>query len=352
MYRFSVRAACLLLAAAAWAGAPASGADIPIAKPSYLMSDATQRILETASLTLQDPGFLPSRQWVFLPSPNGQPGQVLIVDPATNSRLDTDPASDTLMVSRPNGNPSLSQMWRIIEDDVSGVSGLGGAFLIMNVQTGKLLNADNPAKLLGPDDSISNRKWRLISARGLRWTTPNPSVNPATKQSRRNPLQFPSGGGPKRPFFAPTGTGAENFTGKPVDVTVTVTLVGDGTNELTAQVQMTATDRSTTLQGTTSFSVLKVATGKRIFLLPGQQTIQTCQYTDTDSLTDVVVPGAGKIAVPPPIPAATNSLHSIIAGCVCMGEPGPPGPTGVTVILESIPVLFAENPFPCTQGEG
>jgi hypothetical protein len=353
MFRFSIRAACLLLTAAAWPLALASGADLPLGTRLYIMSDANHRVfridptapLATTGLLLQDPGFDSRRHWVFLPS--GQPGQVLIVHANTNVCLDADPAAnDALKVSPVTATPPLGQLWRIIEVDDSGVSGLDGAFFIMNVQSGKLLDADSGTKLLDLGDSTSNSKWRLIPDR-VRWTNPNRNVPAASPVNNRTMLQFPSAGGPKQPFFAPLGTGTENFKGKPVDVTVMVTLVGAGTNELTAQVQMTATDRSMTLQGTMSYSLLKAPTGKRIFLLAGQTTVQTCNYTDTDSQFDFVVPGStAKIPSPLPFPPTTkNPLDTFIAFCMCIGDPGGPNvpthpkKTGVTVVLESIPVF-------------
>lgn len=341
MNRVSVRAACLLLAATAWLAVPASAADLPLNTPLFIRSEANGRVLAvdptaatlaTADLQLEVLGSnmpLNTRGWTLLPS--GQQGRVLIFQAGPNVLLDADTAANEtdparLKVSAVTANPPLSQQWRIIEADT-------GAFLIMNAQTGRLLDADHGTlnsangitkmQLLGRAGSTqSNRQWRFISS----------DIQPTNAPfDARKPL-LP----PLIPKTIVSGPG--DFQGKGANVTVEVELVGSGTNELSAQVTMTATGNGMTLSRQQSYSLVKVATGKRIFLLPGFPTSQSCTYVGKVSPFDIVVPGTG-LVVPPSVPAPRT--NRIINFCLCVGDPGGPaaGRTRVIVVLESIPHL-------------
>ena len=159
-------------------------------------------------------------------------------------------------------------------------------YLIKNVQTGRLLDADignqtitsTPLRLLGHDGQ-NNRHWRFFAAGSQK--TNGGKVSLLT------------------PFFAPPATppGVVNFAGMAPTVKADVKLVGDGTNELQAQVTMTATGNGVTLSGTRNYSLVKLPLGRKIILAPSVPfpPSETCTYTDNDTKPDIVVPGKGKI---------------------------------------------------------
>jgi hypothetical protein len=303
MNRFSVRAACLLLAATACLAAPASAADLPLGTPLFIVNDVDtvgagfnlDGIIGLTGNVVQLKDFakfedIPS--WTFVAT--GLPGRVAIVKTeaapsvkqwfvdAEPAAMPTDPDGVKLSPFTTIALVPASGQWRIIEPLVSG------PFNIMNVQSGRLLEADTTSttstapkvtkvQLKGRDGgSAGHRQWRFIPSRPT-WTSPTPPPNPkntatdspaGARTLLRADLGLPAGLTVQPPSVPPTG---EDFTNQVVDVRVDVTIIGNNSNQLKARVIMTVKSITTPgkeIKDTQEYPILTVAPGRRIFLNP------------------------------------------------------------------------------------
>ena len=407
MKRISVCTAYILLAAIVWLAAPVTAVDLPnpVTEASrFIMNVGNGSDLEgnvgpaNTGVQVRDfsSDFANTPQWAFVPT--GQPGRVVIVTTDVTRKalvfLEAETAANltgpvgvkvspfTAVASvRPSGQ------WRIIESPVNG------PFNIMNVQTGRLLEADSTdplgqkVQLQGRDGSNPNRQWRFFPSKPL-WTTPKLKDPVAASPAGRKSLSLPDLGLPGQMSVEPTG---EDFTGQVVEVSVEVTIIGNSTNKLAAEVKMTVKgDRGKPpIVDKKVYPILEAAAGRQIFLNPsaGPNPSQNFTYkagpgqvldktwklisafpnsvSKADPVMDppVTLIGSPKIEslVPGMIPAELNTPAAalvppdpnmpfrLISFCLCVGDPsGNPAsllqtPTGVAVFLESIP-YFVDGP--------
>lgn len=338
MNRFSVRAACLLLPATAWLAVPASAADLPQNTPLIIMMnggpgdgfDLEGNIGPTTTgVQLRDfsTDFANTPTWVFLAT--GQQGRLAIVKQDAAFKLWFLEAEPGAMPTDPDGVkvspftaiaavPPTGQ-WRIIEPLVSG------PFNIMNVQSGRLLEADltdltgTKVQLhpLGRDSSKPNRQWRFIPSRPT-WTTPDP-IKPAADSpaGTRTLLLKDLGLTGGNMSVEPTGAGV-NLAGKDLEVSVEVTIIGSGSNELKARVKMTVKDLAfggKTVDDTQVYPILTVAPGRKVFLHPeAGDPMQSFTYSAGPNQLDMddkwrIVSIFPKSADAKQVPAPPPALH-------------------------------------------
>jgi hypothetical protein len=342
------------------ASAPACGETLPVNQPLVIRNEATNKLLQVDPVAgvrgernVQLAAGLNTQQtsWFLVPIP-GRPGRVAIElnapatagAPAITGLLDVNPPAGggdraTVKLARFTAVPSFSQQWRITE--ITGGGGRPGPFVLENVEYGLVLDADVAAQnnaitavqALGRNGATNpNRQWRFILPRPLTAAIPNDSL-PANGK-----------------FILPTLTnGAGNFQRMGPNVTVTATILGDGTNELSIRVTMTATATGgdgTTITGTQNFPIVRVAPGRKLFLPPAGfvPRTETCTYTQTAGGDDFCSPPPQNyLGKAPPPPPAANSPPGIIWYCQCTGDVGGPalGKTGVRVFLKPI-VYFTE----------
>lgn len=332
-------------------------AELPINKRISIVSEALNPP-QTRILQLQidpnvpklgNPNFGEDNStWMI--QPVGLPGKVKIINVSNNLLLESEsvanddqPAAVKLSAATSGAMPTTAQQWRILEVDT-------GAFLIQNVQTERLLEADvtnlNP---LAPSGTIMclgrngnnklNRQWRFFTDRVefLDGSLNGVDAIPLPVGSMTGELFTP-------PITVPANpVGTEDFAGA-VKLTITVDIIGNGTNEISAKVTMKAVDNNMmTIEGSKTYSLKKAPVGKKIFLPVDAPTTETLTFTDTDETDDIIVSNAAmtadEVAVAPTYDK-TNLNLQLINHCVVVGKAAGPdaGKTGVTVHL--IPLQY------------
>jgi hypothetical protein len=145
-------------------------------------------------------------------------------------------------------------------------------------------------------------------------------------------------------------TGREDFNGD-VQVTLTLELVGDGTNELSIKLGMKATDNTITMEGTRTVSLLKAPAGKRLYLPPDYPLKDTLNYTAKDEKGVLLRPtGQNNTTIINPIALAIFTPNNFFDPnvppvrlamlCACLAKVPGPDETKVGAGFMLVPIPF------------
>jgi len=361
-------------------GSPVRGKDLPVwPQKVFLLSEENRTVAPTptdgrnlvglgilqqgssasASLELGPENFTsnPNAEWSF--KPTSKPGRVFIVDGTgtrcldTTNPAETTPAQVSMAAFTGSGTQPLTQEWRLIEEAT-------GTYLIQNAATGRLLETDPSAprpdingitkvRMLGRT-TAPNRQWRILRTSTRSTLRPSQQVAPVHQLPEFKPPKTSSGS-------------ATTFGSNKPDVTVTVTLTGDRTNQVFATIHMKADGNGLTLEGdSVPFPWIIAPPNKKVYLAPGTVLKEVCFYKDLPTpapTPDIVVvqpgspPADGFVAsfsgtMPPMGPSPTSFTPptpkpKLIHCCICNGNTDPTpaeGTTSVTVYLEAIQFRF------------